>query len=82
MTAIAGFIAFFIYQSMYAALSNAVVIEALSPSANLYVVDLPKFSKTQALLEKKGEPIAIPPNLRNIFAFQEESSSYATSSKK
>ena len=82
MMASAGFTFFFIYENMYNALTNAVVIEKLSSSVNTYVVDLPRFYKTQALLEKKNERITLPPDLRNIFAWKEASVPYATSTKK
>lgn len=82
MTAATGFTAFFIYDTLHSTLSNAIEIEALSSSVSASVIDLPNFSKTQDLLQKKAEVVSLPANLRNVFAFQEVAPPYATSAKK
>ncbi len=82
LAAAAGIVFFFIYQNIYATLSNAYTIGVLASQAEIDAVDIEAYDSMRQILRDKTRPIAIPTGLRDVFIYYATSTPAETSKGK
>lgn len=73
----AMFTYYFIYQNIYSTIANANAIISLKSSLNIYDLDLQAYEKAKAAIAQKKHLEEIPSNVRNIFYYNTNTSTYA-----
>jgi hypothetical protein len=67
---------YFMYKNIYSTISNSTAIVLLGDAAGSQTIDIATFTRTEAILKNKIEPEIWPERLRNIFAYDETTSTY------
>lgn len=73
---------YFIYQNIYSAIANANAITSLRSNIHIYNLDLQAYEKAEAAIKQKRRLEEIPSNIRNIFYYNTNTSTYANTSAK
>lgn len=67
---------YFIYQNIYITIANANAIVALRSTLNIYDLDLLAYEKAEAAIAQKKRLEEFPLNIRNIFYYNTNTSTY------
>jgi len=68
---------YFIYQNIYSTIANANAIVSLRSNLNIYDLDLKAYDKARVAIGQKKQIEEFPANIRNIFYYNTNSSTYA-----
>lgn len=70
----------FIYQNIYSTIANANAITSLQANVNIYDLDLQAYEKATLAIAQKKRIEEIPSNIRNIFYYGTNTSTFLNSS--
>lgn len=73
---------YFIYQNIYSTIANTNTVTLLKSTVNIYNLDIAAFERAAAAIEKKNKLEYFAPDIRNIFYYQANTSTYASSNTK
>ena len=73
---------YFIYQNIYSNITNANAIVSLRSSLHIYDLDLQAYEKAVIAIAQKKQLEKFPPNIRNIFSYNKNTSTYASTNTK
>lgn len=73
---------YFIYQNIYSTITNTNTVVLLKTTINIYNLDIPAFERSTAAIEKKNKLEYFAPDIRNIFYYKANTSTYASTTTK
>ena len=68
---------YFIYENIYSTIANANAIVAIRSNLNIYDLDLQAYEKARTIIKQKKLLEEYPLNVRNIFYYNTNTSTYA-----